>query len=160
MISVFRQILESIPVNQTYKFSTKSISQANLMSWPNMFSAPEQRTNILCSSRERFPQDCECFHFLCVHQMCTYVCRCMCIYGWIFMWKPEDNLRSHLPCVLREGLSLVWNWPIRLGWPASDLRARITSTCHRVWLILGGCWRWNFGPCACKEDSLWMEPPP
>lgn len=59
------------------------------------------------------------------------------------MWQLMDNLKGqpqkhHLP-LLRGGLFLAWNLPIKLGWVASDSQgslvwclasAWITRTCH------------------------------
>lgn len=68
--------------------------------------------------------------------VCVYTCKCMHVH-----MKPEVNLRSLSSCLLRWGLSLVWNSPSRLETPASELQESClcpSSTkegrkCHPSW---------------------------
>lgn len=116
---------------------------------------------------------CGCV-FVCAH-ICVYVgaCLCMCIcvyvdayfyvcmYGCMFVcvhiWRSEISLKSHSPCLLKYGLSMVWSSLMRpdprdppiVASPVLWLQAWVTTPSFSAWI-----WESISGPQACTSGSL------
>lgn len=52
---------------------------------------------------------------ICVYvDACFCVCMCGCVFMCVDVWRSEISLKSHSPCFLKHGLSMVWSsliWP-------------------------------------------------
>lgn len=84
------------------------------------------------------------------------------MYEW--MWRSEDNLschceESHLPH-LRQGLSLVWSLPVRLGcWPVRQMFLLLECWDCKHPTFLHGFWELDLNLPIYKAHVLQTEPP-
>lgn len=64
--------------------------------------------------------------------LCPCVCSRACVHACTCVWRSEDNLGPILPapstCFWRQGLSLGWNSPSRLGWLADEPRVYLSPS--------------------------------
>lgn len=84
---------------------------------------------------------CACVYMCAQACACVFMFMCLCVCVWTTLGIISQVLST---CVVRQGLSLAWSRPSRLGWLASDFQGSIclclsnagrTCTYHCTWIF-------------------------